>query len=123
MLSTICASLLETVELVKVRKLREIVIFSQINTESKLGESCIPLCALSTVPPPDLSGSHTFPPSLPPPMRPPSLCYRATPWLWAKWGKAVGELRRTGSLQKTDSTFPKAQQVQQLCYSEQLWSY
>lgn len=42
---------------------------------------------------------------------PPSLHYRVTPWLSAKWGKAAGEFRRMGSLQRRGSTFPKAQQV------------
>lgn len=51
--------------------------------------------------------------SLFPSMWPPSLCHRVTPWLWAQWGRAVGECR-VGLLQRRDSTFPKVQQVQQL---------
>lgn len=65
--------------------------------------------------------SH-FPPLSPPFTWPPALlCSRATPWLWARWGRAAGEFRRTGSLQRRDRTFPKALQVQQLWSSWIIW--
>lgn len=61
--------------------------------------------------------TRTFPSLCPPPVRPLPLCYRVIPWLWAKWGRAAGVFRGTGLLQRR-GTFPKAQQVQQTCYSE-----
>ena len=59
--------------------------------------------------------SRTFPPPLPSVW--PPVCYRVTPWLWAKWGRAAEEFGRTGWLQRTASTIHRAQQV------PKLWGY
>lgn len=75
------------------------------------------LMFFSMTAPPDLSGySCTFPPSLPSHVA--SFCYRRTPWLLAKQGKAAWEFRRIGMLQRTDSICSKAQQVQLHWFSE-----
>lgn len=74
-------------------------------------ELCIPYHVFSAAAPPDLSGySRSFLPSLPSHVT--SFCYRGTPWLLVKQGKAIEEFRRMGSLQRADSTFPNTNQVQ-----------
>lgn len=44
------------------------------------------------------------------------VCYRVTPWLWAKWGKATEELRRMGDrqFQRTERAFLRTPKVPQV---------